>query len=40
MNNDNRECDMEAKKIILDFLATDYSDAEACDEENIVHRCQ
>lgn len=28
---------MEAKKIILDFSTTDYSDAEACDEKNLVH---
>ena len=29
---------MEPKKVILDFSVTDYSDAEACDERNLVHR--
>lgn len=29
---------MEPKKAILDFSITDYSDAEACDERNLVHR--
>lgn len=29
---------MEAKKVVLDFSVTDYSDAEACDESNLVHR--
>lgn len=29
---------METKNVILDFSITDYSDAEACDERNLVHR--
>ena len=29
---------MEIKNVLLDFSVTDYSDAEACEERNLVHR--
>lgn len=29
---------MEPKRVVLDFSVTDYSDAEACEEKNLVHR--